>query len=888
MKFEDTEKKANDTVTFQQSDSHAAESHTGEMHTDSMENADTFQAELYNSGSALLKKLRQLDCVGEGAQSSFEELQRDLERLKNFQFNIGFAGGMSSGKSTVINSLIEYPLMPTCKLTTTCVGTHMYYGEHPRISVIDDDTGKQVLNVDCRNISKAHFQKLKEYACVTTKVKLIENLQHFTSHNLFHDKDSLEPDMLEMNHEDPNHVIILMMILLTVYVDQNNVEKSQKAIAANEKRIEVLNFFNFDLNTVNYTIKLQWNGDFLKSGMAITDLPGLGAYAPDKDMGKGKVMKGHDSISTDAVKSTDAMVFLVDPQVDGTGVPALQAMMSSTNLKESIAREDLIIPVLNKIDDCNGQSEIDQALEKFIDILKNTGLNKEIEDIHKYSAWYGEYKYAQVPDDRTCYYFRKYMEKREYILDDEEDLSEEELHTQIMEECRKELKRRYKKSGIQELKDFFRAAYINKSKNRCSHAAVLTMRALATEVISPMNSLLQNYEVLHNVAGDVVINISKNLKAQVDVPIANALEKIMEIDHKDDYVKDKLEDIPTAYSVAFRDALDEYKSRNLAIVNAFDLSFMGFSDNARIDQIGSSNYTNYQKLTGEMEKIGVDIKKINKKYSSILLHVSNEIERMYNDSLRVLCDLKRDIPRALDSYVESHKNTAGDSNDSVFQTIQALRNTLADYMEQQIDTIEGSMQLNQSMMKKTGEETVEKILDLNTEMVRLYTNSVVSEVRSACSRGAFFSSREYIKIAGSNGLKEIFSNLSLSSKDKEYIEGEVQSIGIERISNNLDVWYQDVENAINKNFMVLRKQMNHMMDDTMKMILDDATDIKEKQEVLRKKLVEVEFVLDSVRTQIQEHYSLSIEDVSDEVLCRYKDNILEGILDFDVEHHAEA
>lgn len=122
-------------------------------------------------------------------------------------------------------------------------------------------------------------------------------------------------------------------------------------------------------------------------------------------------------------------------------------------------------------------------------------------------------------------------------------------------------------------------------------------------------------------------------------------------------------------------------------------------------------------------------------------------------------------------------------------------------------------------------------------MVRLYTNSVVNEVRSARSNGAWFTSREYIKIAGNDGLRATFSNLSLSSKDRNYIEGEVQSIGI------------------------------------------DAIDIKEKQEVLQQKLQAVKENFANTRNKVQEMYLLSIENSKDDTLCRYKDNILAGILD---------
>lgn len=138
--------------------------HFTEIKTKSKHPEDIFQVELYNSGNKLLSKLEKIGEPKEKALKSFEELKECLIQLKDFAFDIGFAGGMSSGKSTVINSLIEYPLMPTCKLTTTCVGTHIFYGEKPKLCVVDEDTQKRVLDIDCTNISQTHFEKLKDYS----------------------------------------------------------------------------------------------------------------------------------------------------------------------------------------------------------------------------------------------------------------------------------------------------------------------------------------------------------------------------------------------------------------------------------------------------------------------------------------------------------------------------------------------------------------------------------------------------------------------------------------------------------------------------------------------------------------------------------------------------
>ncbi len=854
----------------------------GRMEASSEKPADMLQAELYNSGSRLLKTLDTVDGAANTAGQTYRELLKQLAQLRDFHFNIGFAGGMSSGKSTVINSMIEYPLMPTCKLTTTCVGTHMFYGERPRISVTDDDSGNQVLNIDCTKMSDMHFQKLKEYACTVTHCKIIENLQYFTDINLFEDRDSLKPAMLRMDRNNPNHVIILMMILLTVYVDQNSQERTPKAQLACDKRSEVLAFFNFPIETINYTIQLQWNGDFLKGGMTITDLPGLGAYAPDRDMGKDKrTLKGHDTIATESIKRTDAMVFLVNPQVDGAGVPALQVMISNAQMREVVNRSDLVIPILNMVDTCRGNAEIDQALDKFLDIMMNTGVDKKKKDIHLYSAIYGEFKFPDLQDDQTCFYHQNYESIREGVLEDYYDSTEAEIHQIIMKKAHARLQAKYKHAGIEELKLFFREAYISKGKNQRSNAAIFTVRKLASELITPIVTLLKNYDVLQGVAGDTIERISLDLKRRIDGPISEALKKIAEVDHgiADMYVQGALKDVPEAYSNAFRDALDEYRKRCIAICKEFECNYKGLSNSARIDQLGSRNRRNYSKLCEEIEKLGINVSTVNEKFQSILRCVTKEIDSMYGGALLVMQELKKDIGKSLEDYVADCRKTIAE-DDQVMHSVEALKNALMEYMEQQIDIIVENMSANQSSLAKIGDSTVNQILDLNLNTVNKYTRSIVQEVQKQIFNGWFFSSREYIQVTGTGGALETFQNLSLSTDDRTYIQKEVMAIGISAISNNLESWYQEAENIINMNFTNLREKLGAMMDSTVEEIGNSIEDIEGKKKSLAEKLKKIKQAFAELQETVQKKYAAA-QDVNSEALESYRDNILSGIMDIE-------
>lgn len=885
------------------------------LKTDSKHIEDIFQVELYNSGTQLLKKLKGIENISGYISSShdtYEKLKKELTQLRDFTFNIGFAGGMCSGKSTVINSLIEYPLMPTCKLTTTCVGTHIFYGEKPRLTVIDDDTKKRVLDIDCTNISQMHFQKLKEYACEVMHLKVVENLQYFTNHNIFQDKDSIQPEMLQMSKNNPNHVIVLLMILLTVYVDQNSGIKSSKALSANKKRIEILsNYFNFPVSTVNYTIQLQWNGDFFKSGITITDLPGLGAYAPDKDIGDGKTIKGHDSISTKAIIDSDAMVFLVDPQVDGTGVPALEAMISNAKLKEVANKSDLIIPVLNKIDDCKGQKGlIDAAVEKFLDILTNTGVVKTSEDIHLYSAWYGEYKFKDFPVKNTCFYNMNVDQKRisqkntlksmpmfNHMSDSEIDNLVEPT---LEETIRNDLAENYKNSGIEELKKFFRTSYIGKSKNLRSYAIVLEIIKLASEIIPTMEMNLNNIDLLHNITEQVIVDISNKLKDNINKPISEALrereKKMKENMLHNKFVNSMLDIIPELYISAFNNALEEYKIRNIEICKKFE-RWNRFSDKALISQLGSNNARNYQNLIDEMSRLCTDVKKINGQFSEVLDYVTSNLEAVYNDALSILESLKISISISLNKYADNYKKSLEEKNNvsleeknDVLKSVNSLKKTLIQYMERQINVIIDSMKTNHNNIAKTGNNTVENMLDLNANMINLFTKSVLNDVKNTLSKGDFFKKREYIDVTGSNGVINAFNKLKLSQADINYIKGEVCSIGISDITNNLNIWYQETEDIIGNSIIELREKSIKIIDNTVSVLCNNSEDITKNKEKMKKLLdetkkvfIELQYGTKSSNNSriggIQPFFDESLSVTENEIMNKYKKNIFSGVIE---------
>lgn len=335
-----------------------------------------------------------------------------------------------------------------------------------------------------------------------------------------------------------------------------------------------------------------------------------------------------------------------------------------------------------------------------------------------------------------------------------------------------------------------------------------------------------------------------------------------------------------SYVAAFRDALDTYKKRNLAIISRFVLAGIGFLGQARIDQLGSVNHNTFLELREEMEKMGVDVTRVNQKYTRILKRVTEETQGMYTTALECLKELKNTVVASMDQYVtQCAEKSNGD--ETIVRFVQALRTTLVAYLENQIDIIVDNMKINQSDLAKAGKKTVQDIMDLNTELVNMYTASVVGDVKKQLSKGWFFTSREYIQITGSDGCRETFGRLSLTEDDRGLIEDKVQTVGISAISNNLNRWYQDAENLINANIIDLRTQLEQMMDNTIGAIGSCGDDFGKEKENLQELIQTLEAAFIKLRTEVQDYYDASVEGIADPTLSKYRKNIYANVIDME-------
>ena len=70
--------------------------------------ADGLQESIYKEGMRVLNVLSEMAPAENEGMDAFGQAKKSLGELGHFYYNIGFAGEQSCGKSTVINSLLQY------------------------------------------------------------------------------------------------------------------------------------------------------------------------------------------------------------------------------------------------------------------------------------------------------------------------------------------------------------------------------------------------------------------------------------------------------------------------------------------------------------------------------------------------------------------------------------------------------------------------------------------------------------------------------------------------------------------------------------------------------------------------------------------------------------
>lgn len=817
--------------------------------------ADALQAAVYHEGMRMLNVLSERNAEDQEGMEACDRAGRILNELGHFYYNIGFAGEQSCGKSTVVNSLLQYPLMPTCNLTTTCTVVRLVYSSKIRVIATDDDTGKRVFDLDCSAISESKFNKLKEYVCLAMPTLVIDNINYFTDKNIYDQNTRLTIDDLDMHRENPREVALLLLILLSVYIGQNDPEMTGEKKKCIEKRNEIMRYFGIPAGTVNYSVLVQWDCDLLKSGLVITDLPGLGASAEAKEV-EGKILKSHDDITKEAIQESDAMVFLEDDTVKNVGTAALREMLSSSRLKEVVNKGERIIPVLNKADRLNG-TQLITSRQKFAELLLGANVRKEASDIIPYSAIYGEYAYDDISINRGLFFkcpeakMVRAMGQKMHLTDDA-----------VTESLLSDLREKYDASGIEELKDFFRTTYVERGKYNKAIAAVCAVRNLAVQAVAPLDSRARAYKILGDATQEAVDDITGTLKNAALEPInyytGDLQERIEQVTSQTQPVVEAMLESETAlYQKAFEKALEDYKERLLNIVSGFSLTWSGLGFKAQIDVVGSKNYMMFHKMMEEIEIFSVDVVEVNSQYEKILGYVDSQIDQIYKKAISGLEKLRQSLEASVSRSIENTK-AKSQMSDAVVTAMTNMGDNLLTFVDKQLLAMSQNLNLQQEGIRDAGNAVVAQVMKQNTGMSGTFTSAIKDSIKNFIKKGFFFSKRDYLIIDGQSGLKEKIGTLSLTQEEKDNMEINIRIVGSREIVGKLNQW-MDQAGEILDIYTDLGFQIKQLMDDTAKELTGTAGDNQSAYEDLLAEIAALQMEFYTFQQGVQKQFDEAVE-----------------------------
>lgn len=246
-----------------------------------------------------------------------------LTGKKDVHCNIAVVAPVSAGKSTLFNALCGYPILPVASKTTSAVPTYITrINDQSRESVTVYRMKKEVNQNDgfssthfvkdidtkrtiyANDISKDMFNKLFDYMYFVThgeKLKdneyeyktTVENVAYFmkdteTADILFNgadaDKWGITKDDFALTYDNPRHRFLLLLILLCLYVNQNDSEKDMSTYTkrVNQRRKELFKEYKLPADG-DYCVCLDWCNDDIPNNVTLIDLPGTGASTQDTE-----------------------------------------------------------------------------------------------------------------------------------------------------------------------------------------------------------------------------------------------------------------------------------------------------------------------------------------------------------------------------------------------------------------------------------------------------------------------------------------------------------------------------------------------------------------------------------------------------------------------------
>lgn len=341
--------------------------------------------------------------IDKNCSNLYDKLVAKYNKLNNMEYSVGVAAGQSAGKSTVLNTtVLEYPVLPFCTGSTTCVPTIIKYGKEIGIEISVKNVEKtgteenekimvteaRNIKLSCSSISKTLYEKLLKYLAECHKVLALENAWCFTKQPITYYNGKTTPQDFNISYDNPKQIAMMMAAVLCAYVNQN-ADKSEldgEQIEALKMQQELLRDLGLKDNEKYYTVTLYWDTPLLEKGLVFYDLPGL-----DSNNTNNNGYLSHEEITKMTINEVQTTIYLFKPEVTNEGKDIVAHFLNTESIRELKSKNERVIIAVNKIDLPGDVSAVERALKDAEKSISDYSLKAKVYGIS--SQVYGDYIY---------------------------------------------------------------------------------------------------------------------------------------------------------------------------------------------------------------------------------------------------------------------------------------------------------------------------------------------------------------------------------------------------------------------------------------------------------------------------------------------------------------
>ena len=178
-----------------------------------------------------------------------------------------------------------------------------------------------------------------------------------------------------------------------------------------------------------------------------------------------------------------------------------------------------------------------------------------------------------------------------------------------------------------------------------------------------------------------------------------------------------------------------------------------------------------------------------------------------------------------------------------------------------------------------GDEIAGALSNENERILRQFEEFVIRSVKSKITQGKFlFSSREYIDIDGSDGVKNIIRNLALTDEEKGDIGLNIDAVMADKIKNKFTDWV-DKSYEVVEMYIEISDKLTGLLKETNANITKSANERQKILEVLNDKISKWEEITNTFGASVQKEFEAAADYIKDtNIEEQSKSDVMFGVL----------